>query len=377
MKTPSYLSKLSNRKLLKEIYPDFCTWVKTNNYNYINFRIMAEDLYKYLISREIYNADLCKKVVNCLDDVAYERNGINFEDRVYVLAFIISHFLNRYHRFQKMTMKLLEHSLLPIRTKSNLTTNILSIGSGPAPSLFAFSDLYNLIRKYGKEKYENFERLANLRFKTDYVEISNEFRAFLHGFIEFYIKKMTSLGLSKENIIKLRPIPFHKGSFYNAFDFINEKSLIRSYTRRFWFEYNIIILSYFITTTENLESLIENNILTNLCYSLKSSGLIIFVGARGHEDIYNKINSSINSNYFHKFRMKKVIYEPMDYNYSNKYGVQIMFFNQKILDFFATMSNDYVIPLNDLKLYKTTQNKKPPPSKWQLLVYQKEGHQHY
>ena len=377
--------KLSNRKFIESIYQDFSQWVKDRSLLFNNFNQISEDLSRFLITYIFDDEESSVKVMNCFNDVINECNDIDFNDPANAMAFIVTHFLNRYHRFQKISMRLLKKLLFPIRTKTHLTTDILSVGCGPAPSLFALSDLFNLLKKYGK--FNNIDRLENLKFRTDYVEISKPFRNFLHSFVEFTNPRNLNIP-TLYNII-FRTFPEHYGSFYNAFNFQQEKSEIRANSRilmdeddfidnqKYLFKYNLIIFSYFITTKEILESLFEKNLILNFCYSLRSGGLLVIVGAKGYEEIYKKIELKLSSTKFKSFSMRERIFELMEYDYFNKYGTKIREFNQKILHRLKELNNDDKIQIEDLELFKITHNKEPAFSKWQLLVYQKESHRSF
>ncbi len=378
-------SKLSNRKFIESIYEDFSQWVRDRNLLFNKFNQISESLSRFLITYIFDDEESCVKVMNCFNDVIDECNDIDFNDPANAIAFIVTHFLNRYHRFQKIGMRLLKKLLFPIRTKTYLTTDILSVGCGPAPSLFALSDLFSLLKQYGR--FENIDRLENLKFRTDYVEISKPFRDFLHRFVEYTNpRKLNTPTLYK---IIFRPIPYHHGSFYNAFNLQQEKSEIRAISRifmdeddfidkqKYLFKYNLIIFSYFITTKEILDNLFEKNVILNFCYLLRSGGLLVIVGAKGYEEIYKKIELKLSSTRFTSFSMKKRIFELMEYDYFNKYGTKIREFNQKILNRLKELNNDDKIQIEDLELFKITQNKEPAFSKWQLLVYQKESHRSF
>lgn len=276
----------------------------------------------------------------------------------------------------------MENFIFPIRTRTELLTNILSVGCGPAPSLFAISDFFLQLRQYGKLKDIN--RLDDLNFNTDYVEISKNFRQFLHHFIEFtnYKKELTPEFLK----FNFRPIPYHHGRFYDAFDIESEKFEISRYNIKHFgrnndpykkYKYNMIIFSYFITTNRILKNLSKKNSIKDLCRSLRNSGLLVIICAPESKNIFSKIEKIFDSSKFWNFSMKKVISETMQFDYFSKYGRRIKKFDQNILDYLEKTTKGQNVNLKDLILYEITQNVEPASSKWFLLVFQKKLRQHY
>jgi hypothetical protein len=91
---------------------------------------------------------------------------LSFNSDEEVAAYNIFHFLNRYFRFQKIYLTLINEGLLPIR---KLSSDLLEVGLGPGQGSYALSDLYFLLKEYGLETQN--KRLINLEFVFDYVEI--------------------------------------------------------------------------------------------------------------------------------------------------------------------------------------------------------------
>ena len=369
--------KLSNRKFLQENFKSIKSWTKSNDIQFRNFDQISEDLYIFLVSEFLSSKQIILQVINCLNDVIDECNEIDFDISFYTIAYIITHFLNRYHRFQKICTKLLENFIFPIRNRISLTTDILSVGCGPAPSLFAIADFFLLLRQYGK--FRNIKRLEDLNFNTDYVEISQSFRQFLHHFIEFtnYKKEKPPEFLK----FGFRPIPYHHGSFYNVFDIETEKLMRRSYNIMLFgrnnehhikHKYNMIIFSYFITSNRILNKLLKKNSIEDLCRSLRNGGLLIIVGAPEYKNIYAQVEDLLNSSKFWNFSMNKLISEPMQFDYFNKYGKKIKEFVQKIFNHLEKVIKGENVNFKDLLLYNITQNVEPAYSKWFLLVFQKK-----
>ena len=76
-------------------------------------------------------SQLLNVLKNC-DTITYNEPGTGD-------AYALLHFLDRYHRFQLTFDLLAHHGLMPLR-QGNI--DVLDIGTGPGPSMFAISDFY-------------------------------------------------------------------------------------------------------------------------------------------------------------------------------------------------------------------------------------------
>jgi len=90
---------------------------------------------------------------NC-DEISYEEAGT-------AEAYALLHFLDRYHRFQLVFENLDSLGLMPAK-KKEYPVDVLDVGTGPGPSMYALSDFFSSKGESG--------------FNIDYVEKSKQFR---------------------------------------------------------------------------------------------------------------------------------------------------------------------------------------------------------
>jgi hypothetical protein len=193
------MERISNSRFMRNLYPSFYKWVADENMLLSDLRFIAGNLENYLCNHVLTDNGRCKGVVNQLSKVLGNCDNLNFDSPEEVFAYLIMHFLERYHRFQLIYLALLQEGVLPIR---NLPSDILDVGTGPAVALYSLSDMLNLLICYGIEN--DIDVLKNLEFNFDYIEKSIGFRNFLHEFTEFinYNQRKYS-------------IPYHHGSFWD------------------------------------------------------------------------------------------------------------------------------------------------------------------
>jgi ribosomal protein RSM22 (predicted rRNA methylase) len=132
---------------------------------------MMEHFVRTKAGARLLATNIVEVLQNC-DTVDYDTPGV-------VEAYVALHFLDRFHRFQLVFQTLLREKILPIKT---LPIDVFDVGTGPAPALFALSDIYSSVNA--------FAAAANVRIPTqvvgnDYVEHSKNFRNWLHRFVEY------------------------------------------------------------------------------------------------------------------------------------------------------------------------------------------------
>lgn len=124
-------SNLSNIKFSRQIYPDFFSYINKQDLLYEKFNQILEYLLGFLIKNFINNKGFCLELLNILNKLFDECNKLDYNDPVYAIAFTITHFLNRYHRFQKIGMKLFEKALLSLRINTDSESKKLLLRTHP------------------------------------------------------------------------------------------------------------------------------------------------------------------------------------------------------------------------------------------------------
>lgn len=279
-------------------FSDFKLWLDRNDYINKNFRLMEEVVTEYL-NRALnfydddcpeYPAIICRQIPTVLsrcDEITYNEAGVPE-------AYIMLHFLDRYHRFQLIFLDMLQNGTFPIRD----TINVMDVGTGPAPSLFALSDMVLLINQYMAETTGSQE---TIRINLDYVERSEGFRQFIHHAAEMILQK------DHETFV-----PFHHGTYYDATKFQSgEKKLIYvdqwktracldeddyylpvpqyvPYKRSF----DMVIYSNFLTSVETVNKFQEQ--LKKTMFYLRNRGVMVIVGGHPDDKKYSAAYEQIN-----------------------------------------------------------------------------------
>ena len=273
------------------MYEEFISWIEDNDYLYKNYCDMEVCLKKYLEQRMRGDREkaenICKNfgtVVGKCDEISYDEEGVPE-------AYVILHFLDRYHRFQLILLEMFRKGIFPI--KKNI--RIMDVGTGPGPSLYAVSDMIALFQKYEEEKQG---KTAIASVSMDYVEQSQGFRDFLHHMTEW-------LMAYRDKIY----VPFHHGTYYDAgqLDFTGRVERVNfiwengRYTYRETYDeytkkrFDLVIYSNFLTNMSVLERFALQ--LEKAAFFLRKEGVIVIVGGNPHDrkyaPVYEKIDDII------------------------------------------------------------------------------------
>lgn len=149
----------------------FKEWLEKDDCIYKHFIMLRDRLEMYLKEYVTHNGKL--EVCDRFDDVLRNCDTITYNENGVSCAYAILHFLDRYHRFQLIFLELIEKKKLPIKE----SIDIIDIGSGPGPSMYATSDMYNLYRLYEEEIYG----------KSKIKKINIEYVESLMNLLIFYI----------------------------------------------------------------------------------------------------------------------------------------------------------------------------------------------
>ncbi len=122
----------------------------------------------YLQNRIAADLTLGAEVASQLLNVLKHCDTITYNDRGTADAYALLHFLDRYHRFQLTYAHLYQNGLIPLK---KVGIDVLDVGTGPGPSMFAVSDFYSERLERVYTQHPNNTRA----FRIDYVEQSGEF----------------------------------------------------------------------------------------------------------------------------------------------------------------------------------------------------------
>jgi len=358
--------QLTNQNFLNEISLNFLKWVKIPDLFLWEFELISTLLRRYM-EQELEDIDFCSKVAENLQSTVIPLDDTNYSQKEQAYAYIINHFLITYHRYQIITRSLIEHKLLPILTETRMI-NLLSVASGPAPSLFALNDIYSILSFY-IEKTGLSIITRKISVDSDLIELSENFKNFVRNF-RFYhnnhfIKEIREF---KENITERQNLKTPLQISISSLDKYNYKE----YPHKF----DIIIFSYFLVSEERIGTF-EQQII-DFCHALNKNGIFIIVGSTGQIKKIKEKLSAIFKN-FKNFVISKVHEEiDMSFEFKSAYGIQVTNFHKWFLDF-LNEKGLLKKPSKDLNTWKENMSKKIEEvfrhPVWSLLVFKKESKQ--
>ncbi len=338
----------------------------------LNF-LLKDFLTSYIKNDSEYASLIASQLLNVLkycDEITYEEQGT-------AEAYALLHFLDRYHRFQIIFDTLNSHRIMPIKSQR---IDILDVGTGPGPSMYAISDFYTNLHKVSIAQHLTDD---SDKFSIDYVERSRRFRNWLHHFTEHVNYYCPSQ--------KPWKVPFHHGTFHDfeGLEFnqritFNDQDddgefVTRSYIEKHRFD--VIIFSNFLTTTEQVVNYSDE--LRNCVRFLRNNGILIIVGAKSQSTKYNAIYEEISkvilsenySNWKFIAKCEKLVFEnsTMGYSWSDCYGTTI---KELIKDIYSKLqiNNAASIPPEMVKILNDTiQPSYSRPIEWEVHVFRKKA----
>ncbi len=185
---------LSWHRLLNRHKQEFLAWMDENGTRLKMFNKLAEDLEQYVIHcltiGPFYEGRLslirlrptyfCEQFANCIPDVFTNCDDPHmYEQYMAAQAYAHVHLLERYRRFWDVLISLLEAAVLPMSEKN---LQVLDVGTGPAPALYAVSDFYQALHDFAHE--QGYISLITSTPKLDGIELSYNMRHFMHIFSE-------------------------------------------------------------------------------------------------------------------------------------------------------------------------------------------------
>src|ERR1700724_1995201 len=279
-----------------------------------------------LLDRINHYPELGREMASQLLNVLKNCDTITYNEPGTADAYVLLHFLDRYHRFQLTFDFLARRKLMPPKKRG---VDVLDVGTGPGPSMFAISDFY--CERLGYVDAPESHRQGP-GFRIDYVERSREFRQWLHHFTE-YANSYAPTG-------RYWYVPYHHGTFadFSAIKFDKEVTSRdwdgdgyepTSYIRRSRFD--LVIFSNFLTTRSQVFQFQKE--LRDCARFLRNNGILLVVGATAASKKYGKIYDTISEVIVgQKYGSRKFVawceranLEPhtLSYQWSDEYGQQV------------------------------------------------------
>lgn len=137
--------KASWKKLLGKHAYGFLSWVEENGIRSQAFLKLAADLEGYLLQSILVTREACEIFVSQLPAVLERCDEDIYNEPLVPQAYAHVHLLERYRRFWDILVELTKARVLPMRRDG---IDVLDVGTGPAPALYAVADFYDAMGKY-------------------------------------------------------------------------------------------------------------------------------------------------------------------------------------------------------------------------------------
>ena len=316
---------------------------------------------------------ICSQLLNVLkncDQITYEEPGT-------AEAYALLHFLDRYHRFQIIFDALSRNALMPNPKRK---IDILDVGTGPGPSMYAISDFYRSLKNRTKVRDTYFTEDS---FSIDYVERSDEFRNWLHHFTE-YVNFYCPSRIPWQ-------VPFHHGSFFDfkgiefnqnktRWDYDDEGDQISiKYIQKYRFD--LVIFSNFLTRKRQVEAFSSE--LKNCIRFLRNNGILVIVGAKSrsekYREIYEKISHEILSENYSNWKFiascekLKLDTSDMKYSWGDCYGEQLKSLIRQVYELLLNAEESVIEPDFVKIIERTIAPNYSKPISWEIQIFRKKA----
>lgn len=195
--------------------------------------------------------------LNCVPGTYDDCDNISrFEQYMAPQAYAHIHLLERYRRMWDVLICLLDAGVLPM---SDEGLEVLDIGTGPGPALYAVADFYKALQEFALKK-----GLVTPLPKLDGVELISNMQHSMHNISEFAEREGGPFWVSYRDFTKVK---FAEG------------------------RYDLVIFSNFLTKAEDLEIEEWRDALHTTFRSLRHGGVALVMGGIGNNypPIYRKV----------------------------------------------------------------------------------------
>jgi len=275
---------------------DFLTWLSEKKAREHLLKSLAHQLSRYLTGI-LSTPESCRHFWSAIPSV---RSACN-ENKTYAKPFAVEayayvHLLDRYWRTWGALVEMTKAAVLPLGQRG---VRILDVGTGPAPTPYAISDFYDLLREYGLAV--ECEELTQQTTHFSIIEKSPEMCRFMHRFGEFTERSGPSCSgrfdfslvdppAEREELLRRllneEYYDYETGDSYSEY-LPEEANWIAQRHARF----RLVIFSNFFTLEDSVQAFEQP--LRSLLLDLRPGSGVIVIGARGSH--YPKIYSDLIS----------------------------------------------------------------------------------
>jgi hypothetical protein len=272
------------KRLLGQIGSGFLRWEEENKILWGAFDKLAKDLETYLLDYILTDKEACEIFASNLPQVIKECNEKIYESPLMPHSYAFVHLLERYRRFWGILTELTKAKILPLNDN---IINILDIGTGPAPTLYAISDYYEALLRYAD--IVKCREIAIPELRLESVESSREVLPFMHMFSELSFRRgpfhVTFSDFQGLNLADHRSQLKERRTREIADEDDTSEYLAKKWIHEYepwWkriFRYNLCVLSYFLTKPETVTKFEKE--LKALFKDLPNGGTVIVIGGTG------------------------------------------------------------------------------------------------
>lgn len=321
----------------------FLEWLNQGDYQLNAFQKLAEDLEKYLVHHILTDKVKCEKFASKLTDVL-TRCDENIYDKCLVAeAYAFVHLLERYRRFWAVFIEMTTKQVLPM---SDEGVDVLDVGTGPAPALYAVADFYDAFRKYAEIMQH--QDLIIPPPNLGSVEASRKMVHLFHILSEIGSRSGGPFSSSFTEFDNLDLRNERQRRKYHRIDQISNEDDTSWDFAEWWvnqnepwwhevFRYNLCIFSNFLTQLDQVSKLREE--LRAVFRAIRLGGVVIIVGGVGAD--YPKIYQIVEdiAAEMDVQRMQSIA-EELPCNYKDNYAIRIKESYNRIWDLLASYCSD-------------------------------------
>jgi hypothetical protein len=318
-----------------------------------------------------------REICEQFDNVLRKCDTITYDERGAADAYALLHFLDRYHRFQVVFDALQRQKLMPKRDY----IQILDVGTGPGPSMFAASDFYQpTLWRLRRGPWNVWKRES---IKIDYAERSHGFRNWLHHFTEL-------ANYSNPSCVGWA-VPYHHGSILDFADISFDKRYTDHYRDDDGEEVeahyiqksrpDLIIMSNFLTTEDQAHAFTDK--IRDCAQNLRNNGVLLVVGAKPdsakYRPVYDIIEQAVLGTGYSRraFRAwcEKIELDADDfrYTYGDEWGAQLKRFLGDVRRSLATSLGDQFPAEVDDALARWTEKNYTFKVSWHVMAFRKRA----
>jgi SAM-dependent methyltransferase len=288
------------KRLLRENAESFIAWSQESGAKLRCFRRLAIGLERYLFRFVLGGGSspeattVCDEFLHRLPDVLGRCDEPIYDTPLAADAYAFVHLLERYRRFWRVLEEMTRAGLLPMRERG---IDILDVGTGPAPALYATTDFYALLSRYAGER--GISRLVTPAPQLFSIESSRGMSSLFHYLSEIagmpgpFGTTFTDLAAFDPAAIRREQIKWRIRQISDEDD-LDDKEAARwvHNNENYWqdqYRYSLCIFSNFLTQVDTVDRYSDE--LLSIFRALRPGGVVVLMGAVNaqYPQIYHRL----------------------------------------------------------------------------------------